>query len=111
MVWGVLLTTGIQGSSTPAWREKSPWACEDCGAELNGFTFTGDRFSGEERAAGHWLQRWQQSFSGVQSATALCPVIQNVAEQSKPCNESAGDDTAGGRTAGQGFSSFFFSLP
>lgn len=35
-VGGLLLSTGIQGSSTPAWREESPWGCEEYEAELDG---------------------------------------------------------------------------
>lgn len=33
---GLLLTTGIQESSPPAWREESPWGCQEHGAELDG---------------------------------------------------------------------------
>lgn len=48
---GLLLTTGTQEPSTPAWRKETPWGCEEHGAELDGLTFTGDHVSEEERAA------------------------------------------------------------
>lgn len=48
---GLLLTPGIQESSTPAWGEKSPLGWEEHGAELGGLTFTGGHCSEEERAA------------------------------------------------------------